>query len=577
MKYFTVTCLLLLFSSCGGDSGETLGDQVPAVTSYYIDSSAASNGSGTKSSPFNTFSGITLEEGAQYLIKRGTVLYEQITVNASGTSGSPITIGSYGNGALPVIDGSGEVAASSWEDEGGGVYSNTLSPTASVGRGNVMIDGTLQNHVDTAVPGLGEYTIETSGKVQIYGNPSGKLIRLSRRYYGIHGVGVSFIVIENVHIRQVSLHGIQFENSHNITIRNCTIEACGGAFVNISPSIQAGNGIEFGNASSHCSVSGCTVRDIFDSGISPQTYDNTQAASDFSFSGNTVSKCGFAGFEIAVLSNSGTTGSSISDVSIDNNEVLDSGKGFSGMRYSEEGRGIKIMADSGAGSISGITVSRCKIKNSAGEGIFISGDTGTVKVDRCLLQENIRGGLLFQQTQTVDAKLVMSSSIIRENGDASHSGVSISTSANTGGFEFYHNTFYDNGQYGLLINGGVFSKSLLKNNLFHQSVYNSFGLVLISPLKLEAVENNWFTEFPGLGVIAYPVPTSFNTATDFNDSGTEVSGSMGGSNPGLDDSLDILSTSSPCYHAGVSGTGIKTDYSGKTFDSDSPSVGAYEY
>lgn len=572
MKYPTFLFLLFLFMtcSCGSDS-----NSIDAV--LYIDPSAPSNGSGSESSPYNTFSGITFEPGVKYLLRRGTVLYEQVTVNASGKSGDPIVLGAYGTGADPVIDGSEALSASSWTDEGGGIFSHTLPPSADEGRGNVTIDGTILKHVTSAVPGSGEYTIAGSGKVQISGDPSGKTVRPSRRYYGIHGSGVSFITVENIRIVQASLHGIHFEDSDNISVNNCTVEKCGGAF--IGP-LQAGNGIEFGNSSGSCSVRGCTITEIFDSGISPQTYDSDQSASGFVFTGNIISKCGFAGIEIAVLSNGGTHGSSISNVLIENNQVTGSGAGFSGTRYGSEGRGIKIMADNGAGSISGVAVKGCTVKSCNGEGIFISGDTGTVNIERMLLQSNIRGGLLFQVTSAVDAKLLMSSSIIRENGDASHSGVSIITTADTGGFELYHNTFYDNGKYGLFINANSasFGTSQVRNNLFHLSAYKLYGhLVLLNPPALNSAANNYFREFSaGQNVIGY-AGSSFDDAVSFNASAGEVADNIGGTDPGLDPALDIGSISSPCYHAGAPGTGITADYSGKAFNTGAPSMGAHEY
>ena len=51
--------------------------------------------------------------GDQILFKRGEVWREQLTVPSSGSSGNPITIGAYGSGALPVINGA-NLLSSGW-------------------------------------------------------------------------------------------------------------------------------------------------------------------------------------------------------------------------------------------------------------------------------------------------------------------------------------------------------------------------------------------------------------------------------------------------------------------------------
>ncbi len=79
-----------------------------ANTSYYVDCSAASNGSGTQSSPWNslvTVSGTTFGGGDTIFFKRGTTCSGQLWPKGSGSATSPITIDSYGSGALPIING----------------------------------------------------------------------------------------------------------------------------------------------------------------------------------------------------------------------------------------------------------------------------------------------------------------------------------------------------------------------------------------------------------------------------------------------------------------------------------------
>jgi len=83
-----------------------------AGTTYYVDCSAATNGSGTQASPWNnlgTVSGTTFNPGDQILLNRGTTCTGQLYPKGSGVSGSPITVSTYGTGARPIIDGQNAV------------------------------------------------------------------------------------------------------------------------------------------------------------------------------------------------------------------------------------------------------------------------------------------------------------------------------------------------------------------------------------------------------------------------------------------------------------------------------------
>gem|GEM_PF-1725016 len=85
-----------------------------ANTTYYVDCGAASNGNGSQSSPWNSLSTVnstTFGQGDSILFKRGTTCSGMLSPKGSGASGSPITIGAYGTGALPIIDGGTNQAA----------------------------------------------------------------------------------------------------------------------------------------------------------------------------------------------------------------------------------------------------------------------------------------------------------------------------------------------------------------------------------------------------------------------------------------------------------------------------------
>ncbi|HEX9378012.1 MAG TPA: choice-of-anchor Q domain-containing protein [Gaiellaceae bacterium] len=82
-----------------------------AGTSYYVNCAAASDGNGSSTSPWNNLTTVnskTFAPGDSLLFNRGTTCVGSFVFSSSGTSANRITIGAYGTGALPVIDGTGQ-------------------------------------------------------------------------------------------------------------------------------------------------------------------------------------------------------------------------------------------------------------------------------------------------------------------------------------------------------------------------------------------------------------------------------------------------------------------------------------
>lgn len=77
-------------------------------TTYYIDPTAGSGGDGSIGSPFDSWEDVTWAAGNGYLQKRGTTatLLAAIMPTTGGAAGAYITMGAYGEGDDPIIDGS---------------------------------------------------------------------------------------------------------------------------------------------------------------------------------------------------------------------------------------------------------------------------------------------------------------------------------------------------------------------------------------------------------------------------------------------------------------------------------------
>jgi hypothetical protein len=82
-----------------------------AGTTYYVNCAAATDGNGSSASPWNNLTTVNSKAfapGDSLLFNRGTTCTGSFVFSSSGTSTSPITIGAYGTGALPAIDGTGQ-------------------------------------------------------------------------------------------------------------------------------------------------------------------------------------------------------------------------------------------------------------------------------------------------------------------------------------------------------------------------------------------------------------------------------------------------------------------------------------
>src|SRR5437867_2998196 len=82
-------------------------------TTYFVDNAAGndSNNGTSEATAWRTLgkvSNVTLAAGDRVLFKRGGVWPGPLTLSTAGTADGPITIGAYGSGALPVIQGPGD-------------------------------------------------------------------------------------------------------------------------------------------------------------------------------------------------------------------------------------------------------------------------------------------------------------------------------------------------------------------------------------------------------------------------------------------------------------------------------------
>jgi hypothetical protein len=562
----------LLLVSCGGAGGT--GNT--ATPNYFVDAVYGNDAnSGTQSSPWKTLhkvSTTTLPGGSTIFLKRGMVWYEQLTIPSSG-----ITVDAYGTGAAPVIDGSTALAGT-WASAGTSLYSMAVTLNSGEGLGNLSENGSMMSflpwNTDAATTfasvasGTYSYNYATSTLyIKPALSPGLSVYRASVKIYGILGTSLSDVTIRNVAVTRFSLNGISFADCTRCSVYNATVTMGGGAM--IAAGLYAGNGIEFDNASATGVVDGVTVSDIFDSGISPQTFASGKTMSSISISNSTISNCGFAGVEVSVLSNGGSTGSAISGVSISGLTISNPGKGWSGRRYGTEGHGMRIIADAGAGTMSSVQVSTTTITGSAGDGIKLGGEIGTVMLHRMGISNNTGFGVDVSEPSATSLKLRLTSSLVHHN-----TGYGVSYNSPTAaGFELYQDMFSDNGA----INVAVFNQrgvAKIQNNIFYGSAAMTH-LYSASALVGAAVNNNCYNEYTnmfGYNGTPYNSVSLLNAGTGFDANG--VGGAVGLADPAAGNFM--LTGASLCIARGDAAVGVAGDYSGYVF-ANPPSSGAYQY
>ena len=116
---------------------------IASAATYYVSSAGDDSATGlSESAPWKTIERVniaflSMKPGDRILFRRGDIFYGTVLIAASGASGNPIVISSYGDGKDPVI--SGFTSLSTWNDEGNGIYSKVIPSESNPNF--ILIDG----------------------------------------------------------------------------------------------------------------------------------------------------------------------------------------------------------------------------------------------------------------------------------------------------------------------------------------------------------------------------------------------------------------------------------------------------
>jgi len=580
---------LILFSffiilSCGGGSGSFDASE----RFFYVDSASGNdtNNGDSESTAWKSLAKVNsqiLQPGDNVLFKSGLIYEGALELTASGTESNPIIFGTYGSGSLPVFTGS--KTETSWTLHSGSIYKKTMTYTpGKTGSGIVLEDGTpleFRNWNTNAETSLGSesgvFTYDPgdlfSGTIYIAcsdsANPSTHSIEAGFHLIGVHGENISNININNIHFKNYSCHGISLRSCSNINVSGCKAENIGSAVLSLSPLLYGGNGFEFTLNSSNCSVSDSSAVNIFDSGFSPQVFESNTLTRDITFSNCIADKCGFAGIEISVLKYGTSSNEKLQNIRVDSCTVSNSGKGWSGIRYGNEGHGIRIKADTGTGSITGVSITQSTVQNSASDLYRRRDETGTVNISRCKISGNKYGIQCAGISGVASLKLKLSSSLIINHSASGSQGIAYNVATGSN-FEIVNNTFCNNALSFYIGTCGTGTR-ILKNNVFYSTNTAHTYLYCGSTPPMQS-DYNCFYEKGGNIIGWNDIP--YSIVSDFSSASSTDTNSIGNNPQFVNSSSDWhLQSGSSCKNSGIS-AGILTDFNGNSYGNP-PSRGAF--
>lgn len=326
------------------------------MATYYIDPSAATNGSGTEESPYNTLSGVTPADNDVFLFKCNTTYLGSL--ETTHLAANNLMFGNYGTGEKPILT---SLVIPSWTQNStySTVYEYSLGSNLG---GNVSENGVplqcviwttnLATTFATMTPGSYTYDATTFTYYVLPNKPfEFSNYAISTILYGAYSTSAfTGLTVTGLHFKGFSRHGIVLLNRNDVNVNNCQFTLLGG---NSSSGTYVGNGIE-------CS-SGCTggliysnvFTYIFDSPITTQIYSNSGTVKNYKIYNNVINDGGLYGIEITVAGGS-VTNATISNIEVYNNIVRNIGYNFRPKNVT--GRGIHVGGNQATSTLNGIVI-----------------------------------------------------------------------------------------------------------------------------------------------------------------------------------------------------------------------------
>ena len=582
------------------------------ATVYYIDPAGGNDvWSGTSTNtPFQTWEAVTdrglWQAGNTILQKRGTTarLTDGIEINnVTGTSGSPLRIGSYGTDEqLPVILGSRDFSnTNDWTFLGNNQWGTTETNIADAGRDACvnMFGEEKQENVGNRVWSTNElqsaqdfYWDTTNKRVITYciENPATYFGHIESCSHDIIKItGSAYVDIEDIYFKYAPSMAVGAYYSDNIHIRNCSASWGGGTVITAG---RGGNAFGFYNGVQNSSVTGCYMSQWWDWGVCVEHWSsagNNYVSTNNMFANNVIERCG-GGIEVAHMVQ--VIDGLISDTSIINNVINDTGYGWAGHVNNVKGKGIACLAMDVApvtsthiasNTVDRFTSSGIKVQdveNSIVErNIIRNGDGTGDAVATALL---IHGGGYLESTRESTGLFCYN---LIYNNQARGLYIANNTPL-SGDVEIYNNTFFNNGIVtnispwvwaNIYISGDV-SRINFRNNISYSSGTYALSLASSSGTRFLSLDNNVYYREGTNAAIRY-VSTDYSQIASYIaavGSGYESHSMI--TNPCFvyPETGDFsLQSGSCCIDAGAD-LGFTEDFCGNPIR-DIPDIGAFEY
>jgi parallel beta-helix repeat protein len=404
------------------------------AATYYVDNcvtvgSDSNNGTST-STPWLTAAHArthTFSPGDSLLFRSSCTWYEIVYVEQSGTSGNPITIGSYGTGAPPIFNGG---VTPTWTNYAGNVWVATVSATPNqLFKNNVL--ATKAASEGALTEGQWYATGTTLYYYESAGNPGSQGYTLVASVISglIFSFSQNYLIIENLQALYSNTSGADiYSNSSNVTMTGMT-----AAYSYTFGFYVEGTG---GPTESNNSITDSTAFDNGESGIEVGDYTATTLLANNTIYGNGTQNIAFSG-GIRTCS----TGMTTSGLTITENYIYQNGA----QDYSDTGMGIWLDCQS-----TGTVISYNQIWGNSAIGIFIEITSGV----------KVYGNVVFGNNEglQIDA---------HDSTAASNNLV-------------YNNTIYGNTVGGAYVVGDESASNIVSNNLIENNLILGNGSYSIS-------------------------------------------------------------------------------------------------
>lgn len=286
----------------------TTDDLVITGTKYYISGNGNDDNDGTspekawKTTDAIAANSADIKSGDAVLFERGYIY----RTNNSIVCKSGVTYAAYGTGDKPMIYGSVENYSQPgyWEPSNKKNVWKLNLPLTDAGIivfNNGEAVGTKKTGLLSLTQNGDFYHNSTDNTFYLYldkGRPNQVYDSIeigTRRAIFTLQIKVKDVRIDNIGMKYTGTFGVQCIGYHdNVHITNCEIGWIGGSYQNpdaTSPS-RYGNGIQFWDSASNCSIKNCWVYQVYDAGITFQSNDG-QVYENIYFDDNLIEYCSY--------------------------------------------------------------------------------------------------------------------------------------------------------------------------------------------------------------------------------------------------------------------------------------------